>query len=283
MINCDILSARLQQLETIPFKILVLDESHYIKNWKAKRTKAALKLASRIDRVVCLTGTPILNRPAELWTTLQVLKPNEKNLRDFWTFMKRYADAKETPWGWDFSGASNLDELQVLLRRSVMIRRLKKDVLKELPPKRRIMVPMEITDRGEYDRALEHFRQWYFENEGRLINKKAELFGQNRETTAVSGKRENAGSKQYISDMLENEEKIVIFAHHQEIQEELAKEFGALRITGGMSAEQKQKVIDEFNDGARVVVVSLKAGSEGINLQKQELRFSWRLAGLLPK
>ena len=267
VINYDILADRLEQLKAMNFKMIVFDESHYIKNWKAKRTKAALELTKNVEKIVCLTGTPILNRPAELWTTLKILKPKEKKLRDFWTFMHRYADAKQTIWGWDFSGASNLDELQVLLRRSIMIRRLKKDVLKELPPKRRIMIPLEIDNPEEYNQALKDFREWYYQNEGRILEEGELLVRiEKLKQLAVKGKLETV--KQYIKDILENEEKIVIFAHHRDVQKELVEHFNALWITGGMSAEQKQKVIDNFNNGARVVVVSMRAGSEGINLQK---------------
>lgn len=271
VINYDILTSRLNQLKTISFKILILDESHYIKNYKAQRTKAVLELASGIENIVCLTGTPILNRPSELWTTLEILKPNERNLRSFWTFMKRYTNARKTRWGWDFSGASNLDELQVLLRRSVMIRRLKKDVLKELPQKRRIMIPVEIENRNEYNEALNDFYEWYYEKERKTLDYNAELLVKIEKLKQLAVKGKLSAVKQYVKDVLENEEKIVIFAHHQNVQEELAKEFNALRITGGMSSEKRQEVIDNFNNGVRTVVVSMKAGGEGINLQKSRI------------
>ena len=267
IINYDILKDRVEELKKINFTMLILDESHYIKNYKAKRTKAAQELAKNIPKIACLTGTPLLNRPIELWTTLQVLKPKEKDFQDFWRFVKKYCDAHLERWGWDFSGASNLDELQVKLRQTIMIRRLKKDVLKELPPKRKIMVPMNIDNEEEYISALYDFRNWYRKHGGKDISDRAELLVKLEKLKQIAVR----GKMQYVIDFikntLENEEKVVVFAHHREIQETLAKEFNALQITGGMDAKKKQKIIDEFNNGARIIVVSIKAGSEGINLQ----------------
>jgi SWI/SNF-related matrix-associated actin-dependent regulator 1 of chromatin subfamily A len=123
--------------------------NEYPKNRLAKRTKAVCGcwdkenghmngLADKADRVLFLTGTPILNRPAELWTTLEVLGHGGK-FGGWMAFAKRYCDAKQVAAGrkvlWDFSGASNLEQMQARLRASgQVVRRLKADVLTELPP-----------------------------------------------------------------------------------------------------------------------------------------------------
>jgi SWI/SNF-related matrix-associated actin-dependent regulator 1 of chromatin subfamily A len=99
-------------------------------------------LMQRAGRVLLLTGTPMLNRPIEIQPLLAALAPEE--FGNFMSFAKRYADAHQKNIGrrlvWDFSGASRLEELQERMRATVMVRRLKKDVLKELPPKRRQVV-----------------------------------------------------------------------------------------------------------------------------------------------
>lgn len=141
----------------LSFDCLVADECHFLKNPAAQRSVAVLGkpakkdcatvpgLASRAtNRKLFLTGTPLLNRPIEMLPLLQVLSPSE--FGNFWQFAKRYCNATQTRYGWDFSGASNLDELQERLRKHVMVRRLKADVLKELPPKRRSIVTLTIED-----------------------------------------------------------------------------------------------------------------------------------------
>ena len=263
VINYDILTAWLEKLQSINAKCLIVDECHYIKNSKAKRTKAVLKLAENIEHIIALTGTPMLNRPIELYTTIKLLKVNDPVLRDFWTYAKRFCDAQQTPWGWDFSGASNLDELQVRLRQSVMIRRLKKDVLRELPPKRRILVPMEISNRKDYFMALKNFREWYIERKGREV-KGAEVLVQLEQLRqlAVMGKLDA------VIEWLKNvPEKFVVFAVHRDVQRRLVEELNALWIPGGLSAEEKQRIVDEFNNSNKPLVVSLYAGAEGMNLQ----------------
>ncbi len=263
VINYDILTAWIEKLTSVNAKCLIVDECHYIKNSKAKRTKAVLKLAENIEHIIALTGTPMLNRPIELYTTIKLLKVNDPVLRDFWTYVKRFCDAQQTPWGWDFSGASNLDELQVRLRQSVMIRRLKKDVLRELPPKRRILIPMEINNRKEYFIALKNFREWYIERKGKEV-RGAEVLVQLEQLRqlAVMGKLDA------VIEWLKNvPEKFVVFAVHRDVQRRLVEELNALWIPGGLSAEEKQRIVDEFNNSDRPIVVSLYAGAEGMNLQ----------------
>src|SRR5208282_2657207 len=93
------------------------------------------------DRRLFLTGTPIVNRPKELWPIIFSLCPTFE--KDFFAYAKKYCGAVHNGFGWDFNGASNLEDLQERLRALFMVRRLKKDVLKELPPKRRQVLVLE--------------------------------------------------------------------------------------------------------------------------------------------
>jgi len=86
-----------------------------------------------MKRLLLLSGTPILARPCELFNLLRMLRPDIFN--NFFQFADRYCNPKETQYGMDYSGAANIRELHYLLENKIMVRRLKKDVLKELPPK----------------------------------------------------------------------------------------------------------------------------------------------------
>lgn len=88
---------------------LIVDESTYIRNRKAQRTKAVLALGSRASRIIALSGTPIVNRPLDLWSTLVLLRKRAPH--QFWDFVMRYTGAFKTPYGWDLTGATHVDEL----------------------------------------------------------------------------------------------------------------------------------------------------------------------------
>lgn len=148
VINYDILAKHRAAIDAITWDLLIVDEAHYLKNPKAIRTKAVLgqrvkgiekakAIAAR--RRIFLTGTPIVNRPVELFPLVEALDPAGLG-KNFFAFAKRFCNATQTKWGWDFSGASRLDELQRTLRERFLVRRLKADVLTELPPKRRQVI-----------------------------------------------------------------------------------------------------------------------------------------------
>lgn len=132
-------------LTKIPWKLIVLDEGHAIKKRKSKRTKAILELrdAARTAHRIVLTGTPIHNRPKDLWQMLDWLAPG--HFGSFWTFAKRYAGAYEGEYGWVDSGVSNPEELKYRLQ-WYMMRKTKSEVAHLLPPKMREIIAFSATD-----------------------------------------------------------------------------------------------------------------------------------------
>jgi hypothetical protein len=153
IINYDILAKRSKELRAMEWDLIIADEAHYLKNPEAKRTQAALGKEKKgvweqepikARRRILMTGTPIPNRPVEGWPIFRYLDPTE--FRNFFGYAIRYCAAAKGAYGWDFSGSSNLPELQNKLRASIMIRRLKADVLTELPAKRRSVI--EISANG---------------------------------------------------------------------------------------------------------------------------------------
>ncbi|KKL16184.1 hypothetical protein LCGC14_2498120, partial [marine sediment metagenome] len=138
IINYDILAKFETEIRARKLDILIVDECHYIKNQKTKRSRQVKALQA--DRKLYLTGTPIVNRPIELWPIISQLDPQTFN--HFWTYARRYCSAKHNGFGWDMKGASNLPELQKKLRSTIMVRRLKSEVLKELSPKVRQVIEL---------------------------------------------------------------------------------------------------------------------------------------------
>lgn len=259
---------RMRQLGAV-----VLDESHYVKNRSSNRSTAARKLASGVRVRLLLTGTPVLNRPEELIHQLKVMGRFEEIGGNWKRFVTRYCNAYKGRWGWDTSGASNLEELNQKLRASCYVRRKKEDVLSDLPAKQRARVPVEITNREEYRRAREDVIAWLRENAG---TRKAERAARAEQLArinylkqlAAEGKMKAAAD--WIEDFLASGEKLVVFAHHRSVQDELYDRFEGrgVRIAGGDDSEARQAAVDRFqnDDEVRVLVGSLKAAGVGITL-----------------
>ena len=139
----DLLTKNIDEISIHNFKMVIADECHLLKNNKAARTKAAFKLIQNSTRVILLSGTPALSRPAELFSQIQAIDP--KLFTCFHDFGMRYCDGKESRFGMDYSGYSNMVELRLLLEEKILIRREKKDVIQELPSKMREMIILNPT------------------------------------------------------------------------------------------------------------------------------------------
>ena len=124
-----------RRLKAGDFNFVIADESHQMKNLDAKRTKYCVPLLQRARHALLLSGTPALNRPKELFS--QIACVNRTLFPDYKDFTRRYCAAREMPWGWDDNGSSNGAELNGILEREVLLRRLKSEVLRDLPPKSR--------------------------------------------------------------------------------------------------------------------------------------------------
>lgn len=273
IVNYDILSFWEDAIIEMAPKALILDESHYIKNRKAKRTGAAKAIAKAIPAdgsVILLSGTPILNRPIELVEQLDVMGRLE-DFGGFSGFVTSYV-------GWernDFAGgnvpakngAMNLTQLNEKLRSTCFVRRLKKDVLAELPEKRRDVVPITL-DGNAYSQAYTSARNNMLDNPGAShADQLAEI--QSLRRAAAEGKLK--GSIEWITDFLESGEKLVVFARHRDIQQRIHDAFpGSVRISGiqDQSKQARQDAMDSFQNDPEVklAVVSMDAGREGIDL-----------------
>lgn len=275
---------------TLPEKIdlLVADEAHYIKNKHTKRADALRKLAVKSEKKIFLTGTPILNRPIEIWNILDTLQPTSWGSEE--AFGIRYADGHKKHVGngkviWNFKGASNLDELHEKLRRNIMVRRMKSDVLSDLPDKVRQIVPLDVNYKESGKNAQRTARL-------KKIWQKAERANSDKAyKDAISDldsefkvdfediarvRHEIAQKKaphvtQFVKDMLENIDKVVVFAHHKDVVEHLAKslkEFGVVTLTGNDSLNQKQKAVEAFqkDPNIRVFIGNILAAGTGHTL-----------------
>lgn len=154
--NYAIIKARQAEISNWQPTMMIVDEFHKIKNQKAQRSKAvreiAFEMAPDAPRLL-LTGTPILNRPAELWHPLRVIDEQDTIASDWYTYMTRYCGAYRDRFGWNTGGATNTMELHEKLTDSIMVRRKKEEVLTELPDLTESTIPIEIDNWTQYSRA----------------------------------------------------------------------------------------------------------------------------------
>jgi SWI/SNF-related matrix-associated actin-dependent regulator 1 of chromatin subfamily A len=290
-----------QHIDSRVWDLLIIDEAHMIKNPKAQRTHAILgsrdAAGIKARRRVFLTGTPILNRPTELWTLVHALDPDGLG-RSWKGFHNRYCGPSR---GWqgrtDYSGASHLDELQGRLRASIMVRRMKADVLKELPAKRRAVITLQVQSEQERNAIAEESRV-VRESESRVAAMRAEVERLSvdqagaayeqavhnlRQAEAIAFtetsrvRHEVALAKlprviEHVRDCLEEAEgKIVVFVHHHDVGDGIADaldEFNPLQADGRDSNAGRQSCVDAFQNDPkrRVIICGMQSMAEGHTL-----------------
>ena len=271
IINYDILAEWVNALLEVDFKSVIFDEIHYIKNNQAKRTKAAKRIGRKISSVIGLTGTPIVNRPIEGFNAIKMINPNIVSNQMDYGF--KFCGAHHNGFGWDFNGATNTEELHELLVNTIMLRRLKKDVLHDLPDKVYSYVPMELDNEDEYFRAEANFISFVKESKGaaaayRASNAEALAEIEGLKQLAVKGKIKAALT--WIEDALDSNGKLVVFCTHKFVVDELMAKFEsiAVKIDGSVSGEQRQLAVDRFQNDptVRLFVGNIKAAGVGITL-----------------
>ena len=254
IISYDILQEWIDDLRHLHPKLVIMDECQYIKNRSALRTKAVRELCARVPFLIGMSGTPMTNRPIELFSILSLIRKDRYD--NFYKFAWRYCNPKRNQYGWDFTGSKNLKELHKQLSNTCMIRRRKEDVLKDLPAKSRFVVPMAVQLK-EYTYAEKHFAKWY-EDQGKDKSKAIQIV-KIGELKRIAAKLRLASSQEWIENFLESSDsKLLVFGIHKKIIEPLRKQFGksCVVIDGSVRGQQRQNAIDKFqkSSGIRLLI-----------------------------
>lgn len=254
-----------------PFAQVVCDEAHYLKNHKAKRTETTVAIAKAAPRRLLLSGTPITNKPRDLYSQLEVLDVTGRGrpLGHFFQFAEKYCDGHDGAYGYEADGATNLEELSQRLRAGTYLRRDKSQVLTELPEKQRQFIALGIP--AETGRRIKEIRARYAIEKERHVPSAA-LTAMTNEMTAVGlGKIEAAGA--FMEDFKDAGKKLIVFSNLREVQQGLlqkARELGVstVHILGDDSSEKRDRAVDAFqtNPDVQFAICSLKAAGIGINL-----------------
>ncbi|MDX6730843.1 MAG: SWI/SNF-related matrix-associated actin-dependent regulator of chromatin subfamily A-like protein 1, partial [Baekduia sp.] len=270
-----------------PPRALVLDESHFCKNPTARRTQAVTAIATALPKdaiVLLLSGTPVLNRPEELAAQLRILGRLDE-IGGARRFARVYARGQE------------LNVLNRRLRRTCFVRRRKADVLRHLPAKQRVIVPVAIANGGEYRAAQSDVAQWVraqaeadetFRREiedldddaraaairerGRDAEqraRRAQALVRITQLALIAARGKLDGAKEWIANFVETGEKLVVFTRHREIGDALLEAFpGAACATGRLDADGRAAEVERFQstDDCRLIICSLDAAGVGLTM-----------------
>ncbi len=256
IINYDVLQYGVTQVDK--YNALVLDECHRIKNPKAARTKAAMLAMKKIDCVYALSGTPIPNRPIELWPILHGLGIYRGGWFDF---AARYARLFSAPWGLDASGASNLPELKAMMKPHVL-RRKKEDIFKDYKEPQVSLITFDLpTDKREQS----------FDADALVANPNALMaFEGLAEIMREAGMRKVQYAADFIDDLLQANEPVVVFAHHKDVVQALQDELKTHKpviVVGDTTRLKRDMAIADFQAGkTKCIIGNIAAMSEGVDL-----------------
>ena len=270
------------EIEAKNFQMIIADESHSLKNSNAKQTNAIVPLLKNAKRAILLSGTPALSRPEEVFTQLDALRPDIfAGKKGFHAFAHRYCNAHKGAWGLDTSGASHLTELHCLLSETVMIRRKKLDVLKDLPTKQRHTVDIEADIGQPLKDGMTELRQLektihQFQNTSRASVARKEKQTLTGLMFAETARSKQTGVRQYLASVLKQSdetEKFIVFAHHHEMMDCIEETLNKLRvqfirIDGSTDGKIRQTLVHQFQNRTtcRVALLSVTASGTGITL-----------------
>jgi len=273
IINYDVLKKHSKDLHSRKWGLVILDEAHYIKSPKAQRSiaitgkysKKEKKVVGRLeaDRKIALTGTPIPNRPIELQPIAGYLLPEV--FGNYFSFAQKFAGAYKDRFGWHFDGATNLEELQRLLRQSIMVRRKKDQVLKDLPEKTRQII---VLPNDKYTNSITR----EFES---LAEASANISAEDIDFEKMSNVRHET-ALQKVQDVVDHvasiPHKVVVMAHHRDVVEGIKdglQKAGkqVVTLTGSNTQEQRDSAVNEFQNGnAEIFVGTIGAAGTGLTL-----------------
>ncbi|XP_047352620.1 SWI/SNF-related matrix-associated actin-dependent regulator of chromatin subfamily A-like protein 1 isoform X2 [Vespa velutina] len=271
IVSYDILVRAVEIFRRRIFGFVILDESHILKNNKTARFNAVQSTVSNARHIILLSGTPALSRPIELYTQVNLVLPNFMGFQEYGI---RYCAGEKKLFGWDFTGSSNMQELQLLLKSTCMIRRLKADVLNQLPSKIRQVIILNpdlikvgTKEMEDMSKELEQKVSTGLEHHNALL----------QYYNTSSFVRLKAVCK-HVTQLFETKQKCLVYAHHQHVLDAIcdiaeSMEIEYIRIDGRTSSNRRKDLINNFQDNTNCLaaILSITAANAGITLTAAQL------------
>ncbi len=273
IINYEILMGWAPALRTLRPVCVFLDECQRVINPKTKTTLGVMKLCRNVPHIIAMSGTVINDAPVNIWPIANLLNP--KVFNNYRKFVKKFCDPKLEHFRgrniWNVKGSSNEKKLNKLLRKHIMVRRLKKDVLKDLPKKHFFTVQLEIKRRAEYERAEADFISWLESRSGKTKSKTANPMVKEGYMRRLIAELKQESVIQWIKTFqLENPgKKAVIFGIHRNFIEAIHKPFAECSeiIHGGISNKKRTEAEKRFktDDNCKLLIANLQSAGVGLN------------------
>lgn len=284
LINYDILHDWIPYLKNIGFRTLVCDECQQIQNERTIRAKAVDVVASWVQQIMMLSGTPMSNRPRELYNILRILWPHR--FPSFFEYARAFCDPQLTRWGWQYNGAENLDVLHGMLTELGMIRRRLADVQQHMPKLTRRIVPCEMTNPQEYNDANVDFISWLRRNASHRVKsaERAPALTKIGMLLLITARQKLRAPVEWASKFLEEtDEKLGLFAINRAATDVLQRRIGVKSVTinGDMSSTARHDAVMQFqHDPDTRLLIGTRAAWTGINATAASnggvLQFFWR-------
>ena len=249
IINYDILKNWLPFLRSLKPGLVIFDECHALQSRMSQRSRLSKQLVEGVKHVLALSGTPLVNRPIELWPVLNMLRsdiwPN------FFSFAHKHGGARLIYGRWDFRGASRLKELNKDLKTYVMVRRRKEDVLDQLPAKQRSVLPLPLTNQGEYQRAVRDFLGWLKKISPSRARRaaRAEKMVKVSYLLQLAARLKLPAVFEWVDNYLAGGGKLLLFGIHEKILDALEERYKKIcvRVDGSVTGRKRQSAFDQFN------------------------------------
>lgn len=265
IINYEILHKWVKTLRRLKPKIIILDECQRVCNRTARCTQATQALVKKVPHLLALSATPFTKKPAQLWTILNMLCPEK--FPNFFPYAWKFCKPEKKFGKWRFDGAENLDILHKRLLKWCMIRVRKQDVFKDLPPKIRLVVPLELKSRTEYNQELSALKKMV----GLGKKERNQAFSQIEKIKQVIAQEKLPQVYEWIDNFLETtEEKLLIFGVHQKVVKQIHDRYkdSSVLVFGDINPKRRQLAVHKFQKSkkCRLFVGNIQAGGVGLNL-----------------
>ena len=265
IINYDILIAWKKELLSLKSDVLILDECHLLKTSGSKRTKAAVSISKQIQNIIGLSGTPMINRPIELFPVLKII--NKTIFPNYFKYGQRYCYRKSffAPCGFDYRGAHYVEELNKILKAKVMVRMCKEEVLGELPDTIQTVIPLEI-NMAEYNQVRDDLVTWLKERNKKTDN----LLAMNKMEylKQVSAKEKLPEIYRWIDNFLTTGKKLTLFATHKAIIQELMDRYkdSIIKIDGSTPVKNRRVIVKRFQTDGKIQILIGNTKAMGVGI-----------------
>ena len=260
------------------FKSVIIDESHKCKSGKTQQGKFVEGICKGKRFVLALTGTPVVNNNTDLIQQLKILGRLE-DFGGYSRFVERYCDGPKQ--------ASNVKELNWRLWNCCFFRREKSKVLTQLPDKTRQYLQIDITNMKEYQNAesdiVKYLKQYKNASDAQVQRSmNGAVMVKMGLLTHISARGKIKAVSEFIHDVIDGGEKLIVFGYLKEVIAELKKEFpNAVTVTGSDNISQKQFAVDSFqnNPDCKLIILNYKSGGTGLTLTASSrvafIEFPW--------